>query len=349
MAPGSGEAMAARDAWDASGRGAMALGKGEWGQAASEYGNLAAALAGAIPGIGIIARGTKRGAAWMDRNLPSGVNRLLDSAMPSDPKNTTNIFAGPTAKTADHAALGKAQEMASSGASRDDIWRDTGWFQGVDGKWRFEIDDSAMGVKIPRNADAETYSAYPKAINHPELFEAYPPMARDRIAFDHRTGDSDILLDVDQRAIGRRKNDTTIGVQGSKMMGQNELQPRKVGTVRGSTIHELQHNIQGREGFAAGTSPFGLFASGAMDSPEIATLREGLAKLKRGTPEFEALETKVMDLEFQEAVERYRRSAGEVEARNAQVRRNMNAEERRSQGPWFTQDVPDDQQIVRYR
>jgi hypothetical protein len=99
--------MALRDAWDASGRGSMALGQGEWGEAASQYGNLATALAGAIPGAGIIARGTKRGAQWMDRNLPASFNRLLDAAMPSDPRSTTFSGAGPTSKAARQPALDK--------------------------------------------------------------------------------------------------------------------------------------------------------------------------------------------------------------------------------------------------
>jgi hypothetical protein len=120
MAPGSGEAMSARDAWDASGRGAEALGKGEWGNAASEYGNLATALMGAIPGAGVVARGTKRGAAWMDRNLPTGVNKLLDSMMPSDPANTMNIFAGPTAKQS-QATKGPEAESFLKGLSGDGV------------------------------------------------------------------------------------------------------------------------------------------------------------------------------------------------------------------------------------
>lgn len=96
VAPGSGEAMSARDAWDASGRAGNALLSGDFGEAASEYGNVATGMLGAIPGAGIIARGTKRGAAWMDRNLPTGLNHLLDSMMPSDPKSTMNTFSGPT-------------------------------------------------------------------------------------------------------------------------------------------------------------------------------------------------------------------------------------------------------------
>jgi hypothetical protein len=82
LAPGSGEAMSARDAWDASGRAGAALTEGNFGEAASDYLNMGTGLLGAIPGAGIIARGTKRGAAWMDRNLPEGFNRLLDSVYP---------------------------------------------------------------------------------------------------------------------------------------------------------------------------------------------------------------------------------------------------------------------------
>jgi hypothetical protein len=94
MAPVSGEAMAARDAWDASGRAGAALTEGSLGDAASEYLNMGTGLLGAIPGAGIVARGTKRGAAWMDRNLPEGFNRLLDSVYPQGyvPNDTAAAF-----------------------------------------------------------------------------------------------------------------------------------------------------------------------------------------------------------------------------------------------------------------
>jgi hypothetical protein len=88
MAPGSGEAMAARDAWNGSGRGQNALLQGQYGAAAGEYGNMLLGVMGAIPGAGIIARGTKRGAAWMDRNLPQGFNRLLDTMTPKASQDT---------------------------------------------------------------------------------------------------------------------------------------------------------------------------------------------------------------------------------------------------------------------
>jgi predicted GNAT family acetyltransferase len=44
----------------------------------------------------------------------------------------------------------------------------------------------------------------------------------------------------------------------------------------------------------------------------------------------------------------YTRLAGETEARNVQNRRDFTPEQRRARPPWETQDVPDDQQIVRF-
>jgi hypothetical protein len=49
----------------------------------------------------------------------------------------------------------------------------------------------------------------------------------------------------------------------------------------------------------------------------------------------------------QVAQELYKRLAGETEARNVQTRMNMSAEQRRASPPWTTQDVLDEDQIVR--
>lgn len=75
----------------------------------------------------------------------------------------SGMFAGILAKNADLDALDVAKNMANSGASRDDIWKQTGWFQGVDGKWRFEIDDSARSVNIPAAAKARDDMAFSRA------------------------------------------------------------------------------------------------------------------------------------------------------------------------------------------
>ena len=53
-------------------------------------------------------------------------------------------YAGVNAKTADMRSLREARELEEAGAAAETIREATGWFRGADGKWRFEIDDSAM-------------------------------------------------------------------------------------------------------------------------------------------------------------------------------------------------------------
>ena len=53
-------------------------------------------------------------------------------------------YAGTNAANADLEALEVAKGMAEQNVSAETIRQATGWFQGADGKWRFEIDDSGM-------------------------------------------------------------------------------------------------------------------------------------------------------------------------------------------------------------
>jgi hypothetical protein len=333
MAPGSGEALSLRDAWNASGKGAEALTGGNYGQAASEYGNLATALLASLPGAGVIARGTKRGAEWMNQNLPTGVNKLVDALMPSDPKNTLNIFAGPTAKTADTAALAKAEEMATSGASRDDIWNQTGWFQGNDGKWRFEIDDSTAGLKNDEQFIAEFGPSKGQPVNrfegldHPGLSAAYPNLA-DEISF----------------AGLYAPNRETLGVF-SPSGGRMEVTAGTHDAALSAALHEHQHAIQSKEGFANG----GNWRQLAAEDPATASYAENLYQDMKARGVDLADEDMRANAMTMAARKRYNDISGEVEARNVQTRMNMNADERRAKAPWLTQDVPDDQQIFRFR
>lgn len=53
-------------------------------------------------------------------------------------------FGGENAQRADLEALDRAQDMERRGVAMETIFRETGWYTGADGKWRFEIDDSGM-------------------------------------------------------------------------------------------------------------------------------------------------------------------------------------------------------------
>ena len=61
-------------------------------------------------------------------------------------------FASEEANTANNDLLDTAKDLETRGVSSEEIRRSTGWFRGMDGKWRFEIDDSGMSVKLPEYA-----------------------------------------------------------------------------------------------------------------------------------------------------------------------------------------------------
>lgn len=369
MTPGIGEAMSARDAWGASGEGARALGEGRWGDAVGSYGNMLAAGMGAIPGIGVIARGFRPTRAAMDRALPGAVNRGLDNAMPSDPKNTLNVFAGPTAKTADHAALKQAREMAAAGADRGDIWRETGWFVGQDGKWRFEIDDSQaqfrpdnVKAKMPSRIDlagdyVENTLGLPrhKLLNSAEHQPAAFAYADENFAAARakEPGQAiDTALDHDAlfaaypqfRNIGIA-NETAMGVKGSfngnriTFGGQGYAPANEhLSTV----LHELQHKIQREEDFARG----GWWGDMANEAETRNLARDKYAEMRRNGADLSDEDMRANAM-TEAAKERYRSLAGETEARNVQARQNFTHLQRWDRTPWGTQDVPDNRQIVR--
>lgn len=63
---------------------------------------------------------------------------------PTGPPSDRYSFAGENANNADLDALARAKEMQAAGVADETIRQQTGWHTGMDGKWRWEIDDSGM-------------------------------------------------------------------------------------------------------------------------------------------------------------------------------------------------------------
>lgn len=63
---------------------------------------------------------------------------------PTGPPSDRYSFAGENANNADLDALARAKEMQAAGVADETIRQQTGWHTGMDGKWRWEIDDSTM-------------------------------------------------------------------------------------------------------------------------------------------------------------------------------------------------------------
>lgn len=292
--------------------------------------------------------------------------------------HTPKMFAGAMAKTADIPKMKAAQELAERGVSRDEIWQKTGWYKGADEQWRFEIDDSGAKLKGVRDFKGEIAEAAqagdmdlmnslieqrknaPLApferpegalsgdvIGHPELFEAFPDAKNIYFQQDSKLPLGDAYFDPSTDRIGM-----------SAANAENVLSP---------TLHEIQHAIQEREGFAKGGSPeeFGrsvdeMVADFSKDiEPRLKEL-EAMPEAKlTGAEKMELVKAQIARDRLIEEItatggglnntpdQQYRRLAGEAEARNVQTRMNMTPEERAATPPWKTLDVPEDELIVR--
>ena len=304
-----------------------------------------------------LAQSTLRGLVSALKSEPSRrmVEGLVDG-MGARPK----IFAGEGAQTADMQALAKAQQLEKAGAPERAIWSDTGWFKGADGKWRFEIDDSLAKFNPSRANGGIVENAIQNGtpgmnfgptvgpgmnghLYHPALFDAYGK-------------------DLPQNTfIGNKNTLFGDGVQGAFDSATDSItlnapvQPRD---GRSTLLHELQHAVQQREGFAAGGNPSSISLLDMVPAETIESVKQSpLYRLQvaQGRDPKKALEgilAPYLD-EFgggnagNARMDAYRRLAGEAEARAVQSRMDMTPEQRRATFPFDSYDVPRDKLILR--
>ena len=187
-------------------------------------------------------------------------------------------YAGKNANGANLESLREAQEMQQAGADMESIRKATGWHQFADGKWRFEINDSRMQLRTDA-ADIPNYTTLGELVSAPELFEAYPDMADLSVTFH--------TLEDGQNGGYSRKFDS---IELSR-----DLKNRPEALLN-SLIHEVQHAIQNREGFASGANPAywnrrmenGFDSRTAEERREGARLQEQYEQIRESDPQFVA-------------------------------------------------------------
>lgn len=284
----------------------------------------AGALGGAVTGgIGGAAFGA--GVRRFGGKAPPVGNRLRmgpDQATFGGVTGARNLAA--KGETRPQEAIDMAERMAAQGATRDEIWDATakhlegtpyaGAVAGkhsVDGKPRFEIDDSGAQVVNPARGNYVEFKRLKDRMTDADAGGAYPPLAD--MTADFRK--SKLPNGAAQEEMTFRRDPENprwmIAVQGPDAAAQRSI-----------ALHERQHIIQQNEGFASGAS-----------------LDDFIPKDKQG---------KFAPFTQAGAFRKYRRTAGETEARNVEARKDFTPEQRRARRPWETQDVPDDQQIVRF-
>lgn len=67
-------------------------------------------------------------------------------------EDTRYSYAGERAKTANLQNLAEAKKMLDENVSAEEIFRETGWFKGADGLWRFEINDSEAELRLSQKS-----------------------------------------------------------------------------------------------------------------------------------------------------------------------------------------------------
>jgi hypothetical protein len=248
-------------------------------------------------------------------------------------------FGGINAATADKEALARAEKMETAGASREDIWTDTGWFRGVDGRWRFEIDDSKSDFDLKGAMDDgwQQNQTWPldHLLSHKSMYAAYPDISAKGISYrDFPEGYDDAAA-----AVSRKGDVITLNSRYRDFKNEK--------TMRSFALHETQHLAQREEGFAKG--------GGHRDftPDELAAERARLQNIQASKPNvsdwasFDASPAVSEMSDKDIAGSLYRRLAGEVEARAVQKRMDMTPDHRRARPPWLDYDVPEREQIVR--
>lgn len=310
----------------------------------------------------------------------------MGGAMPGAQPGALGIFGGRLAKTADQGALKKAEEMAAGGADRAAIWGETGWFQGADKKWRFEIPDNNSQISTAAQRDLRepgnvTSGSFKDMVLHPELVESYPDLARSLVQLERHPTTAGGFYDANPVLRG---SPAYIEARSPSLGGEKGL--------HGVALHEGQHLVQDVEKFGRGGSPKEFFAQdsaqlardalswkreldgmpkgmdvSARENAIVNKYREAgimdwlpsreardLAVNVRMNPDSAASLEQIVSLYGLDKRttpyrpdEMYRKISGEVEARNVQKRLYMSPEERRARPPWETQDIPFEEQIVR--
>lgn len=172
--------------------------------------------------------------------MPAGAVRLAAEGVQALPELAT--FIGAAAKTWNAASNAKAVQMEKAGVNPQEIWRETGNWRAPDGKWRQEISD-----KDVKFFGSETTAPANVVMPHEQLAAAYPDVMQAPVTLRPRSTTSTTTSDE----FGARIDLGTFGREKPSLL---ELWGVETGP-KSPLLHELQHVVQRKEGFARGGTP----------------------------------------------------------------------------------------------
>lgn len=226
-------------------------------------------------------------------------------------------YGGVNANTADQKTLARAQELQMQGEDDERVRKETGWHTGMEGKLRFEIDDSKM--KYHRGGDAAFSRNHPDYAEYQKLVdkmltgsaEAWKPEDQERLQELDKTwgreygrlservesGNATLedVIDHEElfQAYPQLRNvrvefkELPGNTQGYFSPSENKiaLDSKLRSAPEETIIHEIQHAIQKAEGFASGASPeYWQQHRDEAKEARIADIREEIARLEEQLP-----------------------------------------------------------------
>ena len=221
--------------------------------------------------------------------------------------------AGIGARTADSAALRRAEALEKSGTDNETIRQETGWYRGMDGQWRFEIDDSGAAFsrsgEAQYNADNADYARYTQLMNRMLTGELTEAEHAELLGLDKKNGSTkkELARRIDEgnatlRDIMRHNAlfeaypeiaetkvkfaDMPSGTAGSYNRETNTITldtklKYDANEALDALMHEVQHRVQAAEGFASGTNP-GYWNRGENYDRAAEKYRDNRARLLNG-------------------------------------------------------------------
>lgn len=242
-------------------------------------------------------------------------------------------------------SLDEAKSLEQDGLlNNEQIRQTTSWSKGIDGKWKLEISDKDAKINI-ENITKQGLKLG-DILSHDILYGAYPKLK-----------DIPVVYNPNMSAIASVRKRYSEIVLGRKFKNDSDTEQRK------TIMHEVQHLIQGKEGFAVGGSTGNfrspkttssekldlwrrnLIAETLLDSLDlkstapVSTARRLMSEIKEKAKhseflqdrikKFEELEEQFKEYDQNTSYAKYRKLGGELEANMTAERIDLTDEERR--------------------
>ena len=269
-------------------------------------------------------------------------------------------FAGEGAATADKMALATARQRVEAGENAETVRKETGWFKGVDGKWRFEINDSDASIKDRSKWTAKIDGL--KSMRDAALRRKFEAEEK-RNAFLRSRGESPSRISSETKrepefkALVKALNTAELAVEKSRSSVFMAEQDGGLITVGDVLDHPAlfsaypkisETRVAFDNGLQKGNAAYSpesntITIPGMDDSKQLLTVL--LHEIQHGIQNIEGFATGGSP-DLNGGFSAYKRLAGEVESRNTEARQGMTDAQRRETAPSATADTPDSDVIV---